>query len=80
MMYVEPYINDALKVDGPNKKYSELSDSRKKFALSFWYEKGLRVGTEKFYKEFKDLKPVEKEKDYVEEVEEDIFRTIQNLK
>jgi hypothetical protein len=81
MMYVEPYINGAVKADGFNEKYSEMSsDSRKKFALSYWYDKGLKVGTENFYKEFKDLRPVGKKTDYIEEVKEDIFKTIQDLK
>jgi len=81
MMYIEPYVNGALKLEGFDEKYSEMkSDSRKKFALSYWYDKGLKVGTEKFYKEFKDLRPIEKKTDYVEEVKEDIFRTLQNLK
>ena len=81
MMYIEPYINGALELEGFNEKYSEMkSDSRKKFALSYWYDKGLKVGTEKFYKQFKELRPVEKKTDYVEEVKEDIFKTLQNLK
>lgn len=78
--YIEPYVNGAVKAEGFNEKYSEMSDSRKKFALSYWYDKGLKVGKEKFYKEYPELIPAKEDVDYVEEVEKDIFRTLQNLK
>lgn len=81
MKYIEPYVSGAIKLEGFDEKYSDIkSDKKKKFALDYWYEKGLKEGKLKFYKEFPEFAPIDEPIDYYEEVQKDIFKTLQNLK
>jgi hypothetical protein len=65
---VEPYINDMAMIDGFDKRYSQLKDDdAKKRVLEYLYDTGRKLGVQKFYQDFPELRPKGKS-----EVEEDL--------
>jgi hypothetical protein len=78
---IAPYINDSAVLEGFNVKYSDLSDPEdKKKVLNYLYEVGRKDGIERFYNQYKDLKPKEKTEDFLKELQFDLFKTLQKYK
>jgi hypothetical protein len=78
---ISPYINDSAKLEGYNVLYSDLKNPEdKKKVLNYLYEKGRVDGINKFYNQYKDLKPKEKTEDFLEELQFDLFKTLQKYK
>jgi hypothetical protein len=78
---IAPYINDSAIIEGFSIKYSDLKDPEdKKKVLNYLYEMGRRDGLEKFYNQYKDLKPEEKTEDFLKELQFDLFKTLQKYK
>lgn len=78
---VGSYANNESIIEPYNVKYSDLKDPEdKKFVLNYLYELGKEEGVDKFYEQYKELKPKEKPVDYVKDLQRDIFKTLERYK
>jgi hypothetical protein len=78
--YIAPFVNDQAVIDGFDVTYSKLSDKDKKYVLQYLYELGKKDGEARFYEQYPSKQPTEKEIDYLDELQKDIFRTLQKYK
>ncbi len=66
-------------IEGYNVKYSQLNDEDKKYVLEYLYTLGSQQGKEKFYQDFTEFQKEESE-DYIQEIQRDIFKTLNKYK
>ena len=77
---IAPIVNDEADLFGFGVKFSELNDEDKKFVLTYEYELGKNAGVERFYKDYLELTPIEKDKDILKNIQEKLFMRLEKYR
>jgi hypothetical protein len=77
---IAPIVNDEADLFGFGVKFSELNDEDKKFVLTYEYELGKNAGVERFYEDYPELTPKEKDKDILKNIQKKLFMRLEKYR
>jgi hypothetical protein len=77
---IAPIVNDEADLFGFGVKFSELNDEDKKFVLTYEYELGKNAGVERFYEDYLELTPKEKDKDILKNIQNKLFMRLEKYR